>query len=269
MRRRTGGTVAASFACVPERERLYEFRLSRRPRIRDVLRIAVPLCDFARDCPLQRGDNAMSTFIRFLRRAAAALASAAALPAAAERAHVEAIDGTAFVREVGGAMLGLPGDTAARESRLRAIYRAKFDAEAIAAGVAGRAWRGAPQGRRAAFTELLERYFATALAARLAEIAEAKFDVTMSEPEGDGLVVYSRIESRERSLAVNVRWRLTKHGGEFRIRDLVVENVSVALYLRRELRGADAVRDDGLDAMAERLASLIAGGKPALPASAR
>lgn len=215
----------------------------------------------------------MSALFRILSRAAATLAIAAALPAAAERPIVESIDGTAFVRDAGSAILGLAGDirlsASAREERLRAVYRATFDSDAFAARVAGRAWRGAPGARRTAFADLVERYFAKFVAARLGELAGARLEVIMSEPEGDALIVYSRIVREDRDLHVNVRWRLAARGGEFRIHDLAVESMSVTLRLRRTLLDCSAGCGDTLEVLAARLGSLLADHDPPRSVPAR
>jgi len=208
----------------------------------------------------------MHGFFRLLGRLTAALVGAAALPASAERPRIDVADGTAFMRDVGGAMLRVIGDGSlnarAREDALRATYRAAFDGDALAARVAGPAWRGASAARRAEFARLLERYFAKVVAARLGDFAGARFEVAMSEPDGGGLTVYSWIAGRAGGPAVNLRWRLAKHGTGFRIHDVVVENVSVSLHVRRTLLdGADS-RVDRLAALARRLEALLAGRDP-------
>lgn len=215
----------------------------------------------------------MRALFAFLGRMAAAFAGAAALPALAERPAFEADDGTAFVRDAGNEIFRLMNDrgssAAAREAGLRAVYRARFAGDVLAARVAGSAWRGAPAAGRAHFAGLLERYFVASLTKRLSEIAGARLDVTMSEPEGGGLVIYSRVVGREPGREVNVRWRLAKHGADFRIHDVLIENISVSLHLRRVLRERRESRDDALGALAARLESLVAADEPSQSGAAR
>jgi phospholipid transport system substrate-binding protein len=260
-RRRTRGTVAATSRARPERGSRYDCRLSGAADARSASH-----CRARLRLPGETEDRFMPAFLRFAGRLAAALAAAAALPAAADRPRFAADDGTAFVREAAGAILraaaAVGPSAGAREEGLRAVYRAAFDGEAIAARVAGPAWRGAEAARRAAFAGLLERYFARIVASRLAEFAGARIEVAMSEPDGAGLAVYSRIVARDGRHALNLRWRLAKHGADFRIHDIAVENVSVSLHLRRTLlAGADG-RGDPLGALAGQIEALLAGRTP-------
>lgn len=199
---------------------------------------------------------------RILRCVLPALAGALVLARAAA-ARIDAADGTSFLREFGRSALaaGALADAAEREARLRVLYRGAFDAEAIAARVAGRAWRTAPPARRAAFAEGLERYIAKSIDARLARLGAAEFEVLMSEPEAEGLVVYSRVVQRGRGRSFNIQWRLVKDGAGFRIRDIAVEGISVTLHLRRLLAERVRTQDGTLDPLTAALAALVTDGE--------
>jgi phospholipid transport system substrate-binding protein len=192
----------------------------------------------------------MDMFVRRFARAAAAAIAALHL-ASPPPARAEARDGTEFVRAFGDAALALlraRTDLRERADGLRALYRIHFDNDAIAAQVLGRAWRQASAAQRGELAALLEIYFTGLMAAQLADFADGEFRVLLSAPDGQQVVVLSQLADRRRRSHLNIGWRLAKSGADFRVRDLVVENVSVALHHRREF--AAALRDSVADAEA-------------------
>jgi len=180
----------------------------------------------------------MIILYRSLGHVFAATLAVAILQFAAARARAEARDGTELVRAVGQAAFALLGDRSlnapAREERLRALYREHFDGDGICAQVLGRAWRHATPAERRELADLVETYFAKLLATRLSEFSGSDFRVLLSEPDGDGVAVYSQLADQRQRKYLNIKWRLAKSGATYRIRDLVVENISVTLHQRRE-----------------------------------
>jgi phospholipid transport system substrate-binding protein len=116
---------------------------------------------------------------------------------------------------------------------MRALYREHFDQQGIAAAVMGRAWAEATAAQRAEFLRALETYVARSYTTQLSEYAGERLVVVGSNAERDGIAVVSQIARKGGPL--NVSWKLRKAGDGFKIRDVVIENVSLTLSLRREL----------------------------------
>ncbi len=171
---------------------------------------------------------------RSLLAAALALAGGAvapALPAAA------AADPTALIRELGNRALEVLGKNVGsteRAARFRQLFREDFDVPAIARFVLGRYWRVATEAEQQEFVRLFEGYIALAYANRLAEYSGETLKVVGSRPDGDASLVTSEIIRPNGAPPAKVDWRVTRADGAYKITDVVVEGVSMAVTQRSE-----------------------------------
>jgi len=173
-----------------------------------------------------------------LRLPALAAAFAAALAFAAP-ARADAVDdGKRVIRSMGDTVIailankGLP--KAQREERFRQIYRANFDHAVIAASVMGPTWRStAPQVQRE-YLQVFEIYISKVYAAQLSAYSGEKLDVTKGEAEGTGATIESRIVDPKSGRIVDIKWRLRPTAGQMKVRDVLIENISMAQTQRRE-----------------------------------
>jgi phospholipid transport system substrate-binding protein len=66
-----------------------------------------------------------------------------------------------------------------------------------------------------------------------------RFVVMRNQPEGDGTtLVTSQIIQPSGQQPVNVVWRVTNHGGQYRITDVSIEGVSELVTYRQEFSSA-------------------------------
>jgi phospholipid transport system substrate-binding protein len=173
-----------------------------------------------------------------LRPFSIAAALVAALAAAAP-ARADAVgDGTQLVRAMADTVVailankGLP--KAQREERFRQIYRANFDHAIIAASVMGPPWKTASPAARQEYLQVFETYIAKVYAAQLSNYSGEKLEVTKGEPDGPGATIESRIVDPKTGRTVDIKWRLRPTDGKMKVRDVLIENVSMALTQRRE-----------------------------------
>jgi len=168
--------------------------------------------------------------------AAAALLAALTLAAPARADTVG--DGSQLIRSMGESVVailankGLP--KAQREERFRQIYRANFDHAIIAASVMGPPWKNASQAARDEYLELFETYIAKVYAAQLSTYSGEKLDVVKGEADGPGATIESRIVDPKSGRTVEIKWRLRPTDGKLKVRDVLIENISMALTQRRE-----------------------------------
>ena len=122
-----------------------------------------------------------------------------------------------------------------REQSFRSLFRANFDIPAIGRFVLGRYWRKArPEVRKdflAAFEEIMTQSFAS----RFSGYADTKFVVVSVQAlkRAGQFRVSSRIAPTKDEVYL-VDWLVEHRNGQFRVLDVVVEGVSMALTLRSE-----------------------------------
>ena len=165
---------------------------------------------------------------------------ALALPAAA------AADPAAMISTLGSRaleVLGKGATQAQRTERFRELLREDFDVPGIARFVLGRYWNTATEEQRAEYVKLFEDYIAMAYATRLAEYTGETFKVTGSRPDADGAIVSSQIVRPGGAAPVKVDWRLTGRNGVYKISDVAVDGISMAVTQRSEF--ASVIQHNG------------------------
>ena len=167
-------------------------------------------------------------------------ALAPAIPAAA------AADPAAMISNLGNRALEVLGKDATqpqRAARFRELLREDFDVPGIGRFVLGRYWNTATEEQRAEFIKLFEDYIALAYATRLAEYSGENFKVTGSRPDADGAIVSSQILRPGGAAPVKVDWRLTGRNGVYKISDVSVDGISMAVTQRSEF--ASVIQHNG------------------------
>jgi len=170
----------------------------------------------------------------------AAGAFAPAIPAAA------AADPAALISNLGSRALEVLGKNAnqsQRVARFRELLREDFDVPGIARFVLGRYWNAATEEQRAEYVKLFEEYIALAYSTRLAEYTGETFKVTGSRPDADGAIVSSQIIRPTGAQPVKVDWRLTGRNGVYKISDVSVDGISMAVTQRSEF--ASVIQHNG------------------------
>ena len=167
-------------------------------------------------------------------------ALAPAIPAAA------AADPAAVISNLGNRALEVLGKNAPqsqRVARFRELLREDFDVPEISRFVLGRYWNVATEEQRAEFVKLFEEYIALAYSTRLAEYTGETFKVTGSRPDADGAIVSSQILRPAGAAPVKVDWRLIGRNGAYKISDVSVDGISMAVTQRSEF--ASVIQHNG------------------------
>ncbi len=155
----------------------------------------------------------------------------AARPAAA------AADPAAVITSLGNQALEVLGKNVnpnARVARFRQLFGEDFDVPGIARFVLGRYWRVATPQQQQEFVKLFADYIVLAYSNRLAEYSGESLKVTGSRAVPDGSLVSSQIVRPNGAPPAEVDWRLTRHDGAYKISDVIVEGVSMAVTQRSE-----------------------------------
>src|SRR5260221_308163 len=160
---------------------------------------------------------------------------AGALPGAARAAN----DPTGFIADLGARAINVLTSTSSeteRERQFRGLFEEGFDVNEIARFVLGPYWRTATDAQRAEFIKLFENYVVHAYTMRFNAYAGQQLKVLGARPEGDNAwVVQSQIAlPNSNQPPARVDWPVTKHGDTYKIADVTVEGVSMALTQRQE-----------------------------------
>ena len=134
-------------------------------------------------------------------------------------------------------------DAAIRMARFRELFRADFDCPGIARFVLGRYWRTASNEEQQEFVRIFEDYVVFVYTARLSNFGGETMKVRGSRSDGDGVIVSTDMISSGRTTPLRIDWRLASDNGSYKISDVIVEGISMAVTQRSEF--ASVVQRDG------------------------
>ena len=152
-----------------------------------------------------------------------------------------------------------------RENRFRQLFNEAVDIQSISRFVLGPYWRGAKELERAEFMETFEdialQRFLPMFTRKSDEFAGKSFEIVDLRPVGeqpDQVLVYTRVE-RPEGPPVDLVWRVRHHGGKYKILDIMVQGISMALTLRDEYR-AVAKRLGGVGPLVQMMRQKLSEG---------
>ncbi|MFQ6018467.1 MAG: phospholipid-binding protein MlaC [Kiloniellaceae bacterium] len=194
------------------------------------------------------------------RRIAAALGAlmvTLCLGIGAARADTAAADAADFLRQFGDRTAKVLADNALsaaqRESELRKLLVANFDVARIGRFVLGRYWRKASDPQRAEFGRLFEAYIVANYGQRLESYSGERLEVGVARSyDAKRVVVSSRIV-RPKGPPVQAEWRLRRAANGWRIVDVVVEGVSLAITQRSEFGAVIQANGGRIEALLAKL----------------
>jgi phospholipid transport system substrate-binding protein len=157
--------------------------------------------------------------------------SGAPRPAAADEVS------TAFIRALGDqAVSMIRSDTplTTKAAYFDQMIRQDFDLTGISRFVLGPYWRVANPAERREFRKAFADRLVRVYGRQLAQSGGGDFVVTASRTAPDGVVVTSRIV-RPEGAPITVDWRLRIKDGVYKIEDVAIDGVSMALAQRSEI----------------------------------
>ena len=131
-------------------------------------------------------------------------------------------------------LLDNKADPAVRQARFRQLFHDEFHGAGIARFVLGRYWRSAGEDERQEFLKLFEDYVALVYTARVANFGGQTFKVRGTRSDGDGVIVSTDVISPGSTSPLRIDWRLVADNGRYKVDDVIVEGVSMAVTQRSE-----------------------------------
>jgi phospholipid transport system substrate-binding protein len=155
-------------------------------------------------------------------------------------AHAQARDPGKFVQELGDKAIAQLAGQQIPESEERARFKALltqyFDTSAIGKFTVGRAyWGTATPQQQQEFLSLYETQVTNAYAKRFQDYEGEQFKVTGQQKESDAdTVVNSEISRPNGAPPVPVQWRVRAENGDFKIADVIIAGISMAVTDRQQ-----------------------------------
>ncbi len=150
------------------------------------------------------------------------------------------------------------GSGAARSAKLEGLIRRGFDLDQTSQLVLGKYWNRASQAHRQAFKELFAQYLLHSYARHLKAYRVETLEIVSSNPVGiSDFLVETRVEGAREHDPANPVWRMRWRDGSFKIIDVHVDGISLALTERSQF--GSVIRRNGLDGMLSALRKQVAG----------
>jgi phospholipid transport system substrate-binding protein len=179
-------------------------------------------------------------------------------PASAATVDTQA---TVFIQTLGNQALAVVRSNIAPTQKLqhfRELLDQDFDMFEISRFVLGPYWRRASSSEQQQFTKLLSDDLVRFYRQRFTRYEGETFEVTGSRSDPAGTIVTSQI-LRPNGSPIEVDWQLTVQNGVYKISDVIIDNVSMALSERQAFAQQIQLSGDqvaGLLARMERDASI-------------
>ena len=192
----------------------------------------------------------------------AAVFAAAALLSGTVRAEVDAQGAQKFVEKVTSdgieQIINANVSQAEKDKRIETLLNSALDLDFIGKFVLGRNWRTATPAQRKAFIQVYRELNVKTWSKRFDEFKGKAFVFTGTTPSSSAGQVYvdSTVNMGEGEPA-KVKWRVRQEGKSFKIVDIVIENVSLAITARNEYSGFIKNNPGGVDALIKDLQNKV------------
>jgi len=169
-----------------------------------------------------------------------------------------------FIADLGSRAIGILSDkslaTDDRRQQFHVIFVDHFDVPAIGRFVLGRYGRGTTPEQMDAYQQVFQDYVVSTYNTRLTSYAGQTLDVVGSTPGEEGrTVVKSRINQPAAGTPpIQVDWIVTGSEGSYKIIDVVIGGVSMALTQRSEFGSVIQSGGGTVDALISRLRDQVA-----------
>lgn len=202
------------------------------------------------------------------RRSLAALAICALLFAGIGSARADDhADAQAFIQTLANNALVLVNDKSLsdkeRVDRFRTLFVASFDLPEIGKFVLGRHWKTATPEQQQSFVKAFQEFTVLTWATRFKDYSGVSFQVDGANPADEGYWLVDLRILRNQGDPLPLGWRVHKTADGWRITDILVEGVSMALTQRQDFASAMQSSGGSIDALLDAMNKKIVELQPA------
>jgi phospholipid transport system substrate-binding protein len=164
------------------------------------------------------------------------VADAPAKPDAAKPGANKAAE--AFITKLADQGIGFLGDASmsddARRAEFKKLLNGSFDMQTIARFSLGRYWKTASDAQRQEYMDLFRKMIVDVYSARFSDYKGQNLVVRGSRPEGQSDILVNSAILQPSGPEVAVDWRVRKKDGVYKVVDVIVEGVSMAVTQRSD-----------------------------------
>ncbi len=139
------------------------------------------------------------------------------------------------------------GDLDSREARFRDLLREGFDVPFIARFTLGPNWRRATPEQRSDYLGVFGEYVVQTYSSRLGGYTDEAMNIIAERRAGEKDSVVETEIVRPSGAPITVEWRVRVIEGEYRIIDIAIEGISMAVTKRSEFSAV--VQSKGIDGL--------------------
>lgn len=148
---------------------------------------------------------------------------------------------------------------AERDARFEKLFNSALDLKFIGQFVLGRNWRSASVEQREKFIDVYRKLNVKTWSKRFDEFKGKEFVFKGTSPSSSaGQIFVNSVVPMEDAQPASVVWRVKEKDGKFKIVDIIIENVSLAITARNEYSAFIKKSPDGLNGLIADLEKKIA-----------
>ena len=134
-----------------------------------------------------------------------------------------------------------------KERELRQVFRHNFDVPAISRFVLGKYWRSASEAERLDFIDAFEEMNARKFLDMVGDFSEEMFLVENVQQDASkpSLFLVNTQVTQPKGEPVSVVWRVRRKDDEYRVFDVLIEGLSMAITFRQEY--GTVIKAEGVD----------------------
>ena len=121
-----------------------------------------------------------------------------------------------------------------KEKEFRKLLRSSFDMETIGRFALGRNWKAASDAQKKEYQKLFENLVVEVYSARFNDYNGQKFEVASFQNTGDKDITVTSYIVPDTGSKVQVDWRVRNRNGQYKIVDVIIEGVSMAVTQRSD-----------------------------------
>lgn len=152
------------------------------------------------------------------------------------------------------------------EKRFRELFRESFHLPAIGRFVLGRYWRQATPDQRQEFLALFEELVVGTYAARFTGYSGEQLAIRDARPDSEKTAIVHSEIVRPNGPPIRIDWRVGHDGNGFKVLDVVIEGISMAVTQRSEFASVIQRRGGKVEGLIEALRNkTVSLQEPATP----
>ena len=182
--------------------------------------------------------------------------------AGSANAEIDAAKAETFVKEVTTEgieqIINANIPQAEKDARFAKLFNKALDLDFIGQFVLGRNWRTATPAQREEFIKVYRQLNISTWSKRFDEFKGREFIFKGTSPSNSaGQVFVNSVVPMDQGEPAKVIWRVREKGGQYKIVDIIIENVSLAITARNEYTAFIKNNPGGVDALIANLKSKI------------